>query len=146
MKVRNEMDKATSKAIAKYVEKSLRVNNSCNCCNLRGGCSALIDSEFVKNCLDGTCGTIKCPFYKPDENLIRVGNTFMTTEQFKKYQNTTITVKWLNKRLDDLDNYALSKLINLDNEDYERGVRAGISYATEYLTKQMKKVKMEKNK
>lgn len=140
------MDKSTSRAIAKYIEKHLRANEENNCCNLRGGCQAIIDSEFVKNCLDGTCGTTNCPFYKPDKDLIRVGNTFMTEEEFKKYLNTNVTIKWLTKRIDELDNYAATMPINLDNASYERGVRTGISYATNYLTKQMKKVRMEKKK
>lgn len=52
----------------------------------------------------------------------------------------------MNKRLDTLDDYALNMVVNLDNAPYERGFRAGITYAVDYLTKELRKVRIKEDK
>ena len=39
-------------------------------------CGALNDGDAQLNIINGVCGTVKCPFYKPKWNLIRRGDRF----------------------------------------------------------------------
>ena len=139
------MNKATAKKIMNAIVKEQQYKGV-KCCNCsRGGCLALSDDAYFEAFLSGKCDTLACPFYKPDKDLIRIGDVLLTEDEFKAYKKTKVTVNWLNKRLDELDNYALEMHINLDNAEYERGMRAGISYAVDYMAKQLRKVRIEKD-
>lgn len=137
------MNKEEAKAIIAVIAEEQEKNGN-NCCNFRGGCTALNDSEYIKNSVDEICGTIACPFFKTNEDQIRIGDKLFTEEEYRAYRNTKITVKWVNKRLSALDDYALNMVINLDNAPYDRGVRAGITYAVDYITRELKKVRPAK--
>lgn len=65
---------------------------SSNCCLFRrneafekyGTCTALHDDAFTEYVHLGKCGTYECPFYKRNENSIRVGNAEIMPEEATK--------------------------------------------------------------
>ena len=140
------MNKETTKALVAVIADEIRESDN-TCCCLRGGvCEALTDTEFINQFTAKTCGTVGCPFFKPSRDMIRVGNKFFTEREWKEYQNIKLTVEKVNKWVDDLDAYALDMIINLDNASYDRGVRAGISYAVDYMTRKLRQIKVKEHK
>ena len=72
------------------VTKYIRVNSDC-CLFYKneqfqnyGACTALRSEDFKEFVFKGECGTCKCPFYKRNENSIRVGNAEIMPEEATK--------------------------------------------------------------
>lgn len=137
------MKDKTAKEIVKAIGKEVKASGN-TCCNLSGGvCNALTEQEFIKYFSSNDCGTIRCPFFKPESELIRVGDKFLTDKEHSQWLKMTVRVRWLEKRLDALDRYCLGMEIDLSNDPaYYRGMRAGITYAVDYLSREIRKLKI----
>ena len=134
------MKKAHAKAMLKtagIIAKRI----DCDCCNFRGGCCTVLnDTEYLRAIVNDDCGNVGCPFYKPEENLVRVGDNFFTQEGYQKYLRMTVRVRWIRNRLDKLNENA--RRIALET-DRDIGKREGIEYAVDYLTREINRLKIE---